>query len=229
MKGAAPPRTASKSCHLSLQTHCLLHGFPVPRSPSACRARAAESRSRSRAVAFRVSCVAEAVRPTFSDVKTEKEFLEVLTLALRHPRAPDFLLPAFQDFFNNYKGKALPSTRLWPLTSSHLHVQTPACRVVVLAFFYKCGDMAPWPMTKLQLLSCETIYLLGSCACSCLRGSHRKSRCTVWAALSDPLVLALKLGSSPTLALRSGCMGVQRVHTTEVVCTAAAMLSILQI
>ena len=141
MKGVAPPRTASKSCSLSFQTHCLLHCLPVARSPSACRARAAQSRSRSRAVALRVSCVAEAVRPTFSDVKTEKEFLEVLTLALRHPRAPDFLLPAFQDFFNNYKGEALLFNRLWPPTSTitqHRLYSNFPCPVGVLALCCKC-------------------------------------------------------------------------------------------
>jgi hypothetical protein len=50
------------------------------------------------------SATLEDVKPAFDSCTTEKDFLEVLTNALDHPKAPSFLLPAFQDFFNNYKG-----------------------------------------------------------------------------------------------------------------------------
>ena len=49
----------------------------------------------------------EDVKPAFDRCTTEAEFLKVLKSALGHPRAPDFLYPAFHDFYNNYKGISL--------------------------------------------------------------------------------------------------------------------------
>lgn len=46
------------------------------------------------------------VKPAFDRCTTEAEFLKVLKSALSHPKAPDFLYPAFHDFYNNYKGAA---------------------------------------------------------------------------------------------------------------------------
>lgn len=43
------------------------------------------------------------VKPAFDKATTEAEFLRVLKAVLQHPKAPDFLLSAFHDFYNNYK------------------------------------------------------------------------------------------------------------------------------
>lgn len=48
------------------------------------------------------------VKAAFDQVTTEEEFLGTLKQVLNHLSAPDFLLPAFQDFYNNYKSRALP-------------------------------------------------------------------------------------------------------------------------
>jgi len=60
------------------------------------------------------SATLEGVKPAFDSCTTEKDFLEVLTNALDHPKAPAFLLPAFQDFFSNYKGTLLASDKSNP-------------------------------------------------------------------------------------------------------------------
>ena len=49
----------------------------------------------------------DAIKPAFDRATTEDDFLKVLKSALCHPKAPDFLLPAFHDFYINYKGKAI--------------------------------------------------------------------------------------------------------------------------
>lgn len=46
----------------------------------------------------------EDVKPAFDRCTTESDFLQTLKSALNHPKAPDFLFPAFHDFYNNYKG-----------------------------------------------------------------------------------------------------------------------------
>lgn len=51
----------------------------------------------------------EDVKPAFDRCTTEEEFLQTLKAALNHPRAPDFLFPAFHDFYNNYKNAVIGS------------------------------------------------------------------------------------------------------------------------
>ena len=46
------------------------------------------------------------VKAAFDQVTNEAEFLGTLKQVLNHPSAPDFLLPAFQDFYNNYKSES---------------------------------------------------------------------------------------------------------------------------
>lgn len=53
------------------------------------------------------------VKPAFDRCTTEVEFLQTLKAALNHPKAPDFLFPAFHDFFNNYKGRCPVCHRLF--------------------------------------------------------------------------------------------------------------------
>ena len=53
------------------------------------------------------------VKPAFDRCTTEKEFLHTLKSALNHPKAPDFLFPAFHDFYNNYKSE-VSTCQSWP-------------------------------------------------------------------------------------------------------------------
>lgn len=71
-------------------------------------------------VAAQVSEV-DKVRLAFEKAKTETEFLTTLKAVLQHPKAPDFLFPAFQDFFNNYKSEFLASSPAQRLASGAFH------------------------------------------------------------------------------------------------------------
>ena len=92
--------TAQSSCprHFSLKSWA----HHVERNPRLHRPRQRKSFSTRAAEAAEQTL--EDVKPAFDRCTTEVEFLQTLKSALNHPKAPDFLFPAFHDFYDNYKG-----------------------------------------------------------------------------------------------------------------------------
>ncbi|KAK9806373.1 hypothetical protein WJX72_012050 [[Myrmecia] bisecta] len=60
-------------------------------------------RQSARRGAVNIVCTAQVTRQKFTDVATEKEFFQVLQDEIAQGHVPKILMPAFQDFYNNYK------------------------------------------------------------------------------------------------------------------------------